>query len=521
MPTLNPRVLPGDSAWTILDNDCTGAEIQDALDNANYNIVYLLGGLGSTNDLGNVNISVPAQKSLIGLGGIIQGTGTGVDLNIIVDATHRVQLGAGSLLKNIKLRFDATSTAGNEMIETGTNEGVVIEGVTVDGSAVAAGTGILSNAIVGRVKKVTHCEFNKCWGLYISSSSTDDEGGEIEVSYIHHDGIAANNNSYNTAINNISTNVTMNTIHAENGYGAVYNNANYCKITNVLAESVGQRGLYCNGNYNNIEQITVNTSGAYGVYIEGDYANVDQVDALNTQNIGVYFNGNTSLEYGSFSNVTTYNCALAASISISIYKATECAFSSFSTRNAHLDAIQFNECNSCVVTNMNIYNPSRDGFRFVQAAVARRNTISGINVYSAASEGAIFEGSESQVSNVNTIDNTSHGILWKVLNGSLTGVTTNGNGGDGISVDATVDGGTITGVFAEGNTSDGIDIAAGVDKLFISSVQTVNNGGWGILGGEPGAGKVNTLMGHTSDGDTAGARSLTAVAGTWNSGSVW
>lgn len=511
-----PAMGFGVNNFTVLSNSATASEINTAL--SNYDIVYLETG---ANDLGNNNLSIPAQKTLIGLGGVYQGTGGGTDLTIQVDSTHRVQMASSSRLENLKLRFASTSTAGNEMIETSTNDGVVIRGVNVDGSAVASGAGIVSWAIMGAVKEVTHCYFVKCAGINIDTT-TQREGGKTEIGYINWEAHSSDISAQMVAVSVSSAGgpVWIHDVHGRSGYG----------VLNIAAPDTFAERIFCT----NSEVYGVNWSGTgtegilssvvvdggrWGCRIEAPRMIVSNFYARDMTDRGFWSSGQND---STLSNIHTYACGGTTNAGIYINGAARVTISNLTdysggSYGAHLRQISLSTISGVVSSNG---GSSGVGHHGIFLETCTKNTFTGLTSYLTGYGSGIYltACTFNTLSGVNAYDNAVAGITLATSdNNAITGFTATANTTDGVVVGAGSDYNIITGGQADDNGSDGIFCDAN-DGNYFGQILTRDNGAYGVNGANSAGTANNTLHGHTSHSDTSGATSL----GTgWNSADLW
>lgn len=528
--------------YEILDSTATAADIQTALNDADNFVVYLKPGAYA---LGNNNISVPAGKALVGLGGFYQGTGTeGPVLTIQVDATNRIQLNNSSRLKNLKLRFAAASTAGNEMIETSTNDGVEIEGVNVDGSLVGAGAGIVSWAILGAVKKVSHCNFNRCAGIYVNAA-IQDEGGRSEISNIHWLAHSSDTSSsmIGVRIDAGGGPVNVNGVHGESGYGTLYVAATDIMASQIWAESPGIYGVFWSGDDGHLSNVFVD-GGAFGCRISGDKMTVTEFYARDTSNVGFWLNGGAGTgDDCTLESIHTFNCGGTSAPGIHCEGMLRGNLSNLSSQSAGTYGVWLETLQNSVITGVHASQGGQSGTThhgiFIQSCV--RSSFSALTSYQNGFGTGIQATSctDCSISSVTTIDNGIHGFTLSTctdcsvasissqdnlrgvyLNNSdynsLTGITANDNT-DGVFVDGGSDYNSVTGVTAKNNSSDGMDIAANCVGNLFANVVTQGNTSNGVLGGNAGGAANNTLHGHVSHGD---GTNRTLGTG-WNTADLW
>ncbi len=507
----------GATYYQILDSTATASDINTALADAATFVVFLKPGSYA---LGANNISVPAQKALVGLGGVYQGTGAGADLTITVNATQRVQMGHSSRLQNLKLRFSSTSTAGNEMIETITNDGVVIRGVNVDGSAVGAGVGIVSWAILGAVKEVTHCLFYRCGGISVNAT-TQDEGGKSEIGWIHWTA-----HTTDTSVNMVGVSISsgpawVHDIHGENGYGTLYVTVTDIMAERIWCESNDIYGIYWSaaGTEGILSDVVVD-GGNYGCRLSAPRMTVSNFYARDTINRGFWSENQTD---STFESIHTYNCGgttNAGVYSTGASRSTITNVTSYSggSYGVHLRLLQQGTVSAVTANNGGNTGTGHHGI-FVESCV--RSTFSALTAYDNNFGSGVYHSgcTDCNFPGISAYGNGQRGVHVAASDGNTFGtVTVNSNSVDGIYVDGSSDYNTFGTVTSRANTGDGIEVAAGGNGNLFGNVLTQGNGGWGFLGGNAGLTANQTLHGHVSHADTSGARSL----GTgWNSADVW
>jgi hypothetical protein len=515
--TINGVPVSTGAAWyQVLDSTATASDINTALADAGTFVVFLEPG---TYSLGNNNISIPAQKALVGLGGVFQGSGAGADLTIEVDATNRVQMASGSRLENVKLRFASTSTAGNEMIETSTNDGVVIRGVNVDGSAVGAGNGIVSWAIRGAVKEVTHCSFFRCAGIYVDQT-TQDEGGKSEFGWIHWTAHLTDVSISMLGIQIDSGPVWVHDVHGENGYGTLYvNNANDILADRIWCESNDIYSIYWTGNDGILSGVYVD-GGNYGSRISGHRMVISDFYVRDTINRGFWFETGDDC---SFESIHAYNCGGTSNTGIHIQGSIRSTLTNISSYSAGGPGIYMNTLQRCTVSGVNASEggSSGTGHHGIYIDTCPYSSFSALTGYdNNFGHGIFFNGSDHiSASGLSAYGNGQHGIVIAVTDrSSFSSLSANNNGIDGVLLSATCDYNTVAGISSSANTGDGMQVSAGAQGNMIGNLMTQGNGAWGFNGGNAGGAANNTLHGHVSHADTSGNRTL----GTgWNSADLW
>lgn len=503
----------GATYYQILDSTATAVDIQTALNDADTYVVFLKPGSYA---LGANNISIPAQKSLVGLGGVYQGTGAGADLTITVNATQRVQMADSSRLENLKLRFSSTSTAGNEMVETGTNDGCVIRGVNFDGSAVGAGNGIASQAILGRVKIVSHCEFYRCRGVYANSAS-DNEGGPSEISFIQYDGTIGDGSPLNSGVRSAVA-MRIHDITGIGGYATVYSQGSFSFISDIYSQNTSDYGVFVTGNANHVHHVHVESGTMYGVSVAGARYTVSDIHVTNCARYGFWGNTNTEC---TFESIETNGCGTASFFQSIVFTAPlDCTLTGISSLDSAHGGIVVTNSLHCNMTGINSKLSSSVGILFSSFIAQSYNSLSGVQAYDNGSHGVHFQGAGSDwaISGVESWGNSGDGVrMEQVASGSLTGLTVNDNGGDGLLLSSNVNYFAISSVMAQGNGSDGIEVVAGAVGITLSSITTQGNTGNGVNGGAAGGAANNTLHGHVSHAD---GTNRTLGAG-WNSADLW
>jgi parallel beta-helix repeat protein len=506
----------GDTYFQIMEAGASYAAVQAALNDAGTDIVLLKPG---DYDWENNNVVVPANKALVGLDGVYQGAAVGARVELEIDATHRIQMNNGSRLENIKFRFASTSTAGNEFIETVTNDGIVIRGVNVDGSLVATGDGIVSWAIRGAVKEVTHCSFNKCAGIYVDQT-TQEEGGISEIGHIHWTAHSSDISSDMIGVRISFGPAWVHDIHGEVGYGTLYVSGPDIMAERILCESNQVYGVNWSsaGTEGTLTDVRID-GGRWGCRLSAPRMTVNNFYARDTTDRGFWSeNQGDSV----ITNVFTFNCGgtgTAAGIYITgAVRSVLSTLSSYSggTYGVHLRQVQQGTVSNVLATQ----GGGGAGHHGIYLETCVRSTFTGMEGYlnGFASGIYLYNCSHNSLSGLNGYDNGTTGItLSQSDNNSISGWKVGENTADGIEVNSTSDYNNISNGEADDNGGDGIDCAAGNNGNFFGNVLTRANGGWGVLGGNAG-GVNNTLDGHTSHGDTAGARSLGAG---WNTGGAW
>ena len=430
----------GATYYQIADSSMTHTAIQAMLDDADTYVVYLKPGNYTSVTAG---LSVPDGKSLIGLENEYEANNQ-VNLNSM-GTTGYITMGRDSYLKNVT--------------------------ITITGGTFTSGYAVYSNLdpCVAENVRIYCAAGNDAWGF---SGKFRDINRCIVYGMR---GITAENASPSAGFLTIR-NCSLDGANFVDGGGygiRLGTSADYAKISNVYIND------YCRGALSmsecsdvQIDNLYVDTCAFHATTysaieltnsIRCQFNNVMIYQSSTSAGDGVSFDVNAGCDYLTVRGLTIINSGY---IAISHYNGTS------------------NSSHNCVYEGVRIYNTDNVGVSISGGTYALKGMVlSDIHVYSAGTRGFQLGNLDGlSASNLAAEGCGYRGIQASTLvNSQLTGLNTHNNTDDGINL--TADNTSVTGVNTTGNTGQGFEWVTGADYALLSAVNAEGNGGTGVLTG--------------------------------------